>query len=522
MHQIDLRKYLLSFLVIILHHIFYGQQIEFKIELSKTAQTIENIGASGAWYSEGIGKYWPSEKKERMAELLFSRSFDSLGNPLGIGLSAWRFNIGGGTDEQGDSSGIHNPVQRVECFLSPDGKYNWSKQSGYLWFTKKAKEYGVENLIAYSNTPPVQFTKNGLGFKLEKDNQTNLKNDKYDGYAGFLATVLQHFDKEGLHFNYISPVNEPQWDWSGRMGMMKQEGSPWLNKDIFRITVALDSVIRKRNLDTKILIPEAATLTALYEGNGHASKQIQDLFSKQGLYSVSGLKSVLPVVAGHSYFTDNGDSNIINVRSRLRDTVSKYKTTFWQSEYCMLQNGYKEGKRGRIPAIDCALFLAKIIHYDLTTANATAWQFWNAWEPGDPEFDVRYHLIVLKTNRLNRNGDFTVTKNLWALGQYSRFIRPGMQRIKISRSDELNEIESAQDIMLSAFTNKKDLVVVAINYTEAEKIIDLKIPSVKINKKERYTTTAAAADNMKFYPLPSVNKIVLPARSVNTFVLHIE
>lgn len=42
----------------------------------------------------------------QMAKWLFSGGFDSAGNPVGIGLSAWRFNIGGGTAEQGDSSGI--------------------------------------------------------------------------------------------------------------------------------------------------------------------------------------------------------------------------------------------------------------------------------------------------------------------------------------------------------------------------------------------------------------------------------
>src|SRR5215217_2919515 len=165
-----------------------------KIDAKKTAQRIENFGAAGAWFSEGIGKNWPTENREKMAEWLFSKEIDKSGNPKGIGLSAWRFNIGGGTAEQGDSSGINDFRKRVESFLNPDGTYDWTKQAGYLWFTKKAKEYGVENLIAFSNTPPVQFTKNGLGYKTEKDYLNNLKSDKYEAYATFLATVLKHFD----------------------------------------------------------------------------------------------------------------------------------------------------------------------------------------------------------------------------------------------------------------------------------------------------------------------------------------
>lgn len=516
-------KYLFLIFVLLLNRTGKGQSVIFTIDLSHTAQTIDNFGASGAWYTEGIGKYWPQEKKERLAELLFSKSFTASGDPLGIGLSAWRFNIGGGTDEQGESSGINNPTHRVECFLSPDGSYDWSKQSGYIWFVKKAKQYGVENLIAFSNTPPVQFTKNGLGYNLERNFETNLKENAYGSYADFLGTVWQHFDKEGIRFNYISPVNEPQWDWSGRFGQMKQEGSPWHNKAIYTITSALDSVIRSRKLKTRILVPEAGILTALFEGDGHASRQIQHFYDASSPYSVRQLKTVIPVVAGHSYFTDNGDQQIIQVRNKLADTAENYHTGFWQSEYCMLGNGYKEGKSGRIPAIDCALFLAKIIHFDLTTANATAWQYWNAWEPGSPEVDVRYNLIALRTNKLNTEGDYTVTKNLWVLGQYSRFIRPGMKRIRTERNDGLKEIETAQDILLSAFAADKELVVVAVNYTASARNIGLTIAgNKKIKDLKQYITTADEQENMKFYALSSLQGINLKPRSVSTFVIQFQ
>src|SRR3954464_2177111 len=80
--------------------------IVFSIDTKDKAQTIQNIGVSACWYSEPVGKYWPAEKRERIAELLFSRKFDPAGNPLGIGVSMFRFNIGGGTAEQGVAGGI--------------------------------------------------------------------------------------------------------------------------------------------------------------------------------------------------------------------------------------------------------------------------------------------------------------------------------------------------------------------------------------------------------------------------------
>ena len=516
-----LLKQLYIFLfILIVNDTAFSQAITFTIDAKKTAQTIVNFGASGAWFSEGIGKYWAADKKERMAELLFSKAFDKTGNPKGIGLSAWRFNIGGGTAEQGDSSGISNPVKRVECFLLPNRSYNWNKQKGYLWFVKKAASYGVENLIAFSNTPPVQFTKNGLGFKLEKNYETNLREDKYDDYADFLATVIAHFDKEGLHFNYISPVNEPQWDWSDKFGEMNQEGSPWHNKDIYKIAASLDSSLTSKNLSTKILIPEAGILTSLYEDNNHASRQIQNFYSAQSPLYLGNLKHLLPAVAGHSYFTDNGDTNIVKVRSNLRDTAYAYKIAFWQSEYSMLGDGYKEGKKGKIPAMDCALFLSKIIYQDLTVANTCAWHLWNSWEPGSPDFDTRYYLLALKNNPANTEGDFTITKNLWALGHYSRFVRPGMQRVIINRSDHLNDVQAAKDIMLSAFADKKQMIVVAINYTEQSRDISLVTPGTKTRAVKQYVTTSKADDNMKPYPVNSIKNIMLKPRSIATFAIN--
>lgn len=498
----------------------FGQSVTFTIDLNRTAQTIDNFGAAGAWYSEGIGKHWPAEKKERMAELLFSKAFDKDGSPKGIGLSAWRFNIGGGTAEQGDSSGIRNVLRRVECFLSPDGTYDWNKQAGYLWFVRKAAQYGVENLIAFSNTPPVQFTKNGLGFKLEKNFETNLREDRYADFASFLATVIQHFQKEGLHFKYISPVNEPQWDWSNRFGQMNQEGSPWQNRDIHRMVVALDSALQRKKLNTRILITEAGNLNSLYEGNGHASRQTQTFFNASGPHYVAHLKKLLPIIAGHSYFTDKGDTTIVTVRSRLRDTAAKYRIPFWQTEYSMLADGYKEGKPGRISAIDCALFLAKIIYHDLVVANASAWQFWNAWEPSRSDSDVRYCLLALKTNAENTEGDFALTKNLWALGHFSRFIRPGMKRIITDRNDRLSEFEAAKDVMLAAFADKRSLVLVAINYSTAEKQVTLHLPGItQIKGIKTYVTTTNENNNMKRSLIHKLEEMLLPSRSITTFVI---
>lgn len=493
------------------------------INSNDKAQTIHNIGASGCWFSEPIGKYWTDNKRERIAELLFSRKMDNAGNPKGIGLSAWRFNIGGGTTEQGDSSGIKDTNHRVECFLNPDGSYNWDKQPGYRWFLKKAKDYGVENLIAFTNTPPVQFTLNGLGYKTEKDSIANLQPDKFTAYADFLTEVIKHFDKQGFHFNYISPVNEPQWDWTGKFSEARQEGSPWTNEEIYHVVKPLDSSLLAKKLTTKILTTEAGMLTFLYSNNTSNSRQIQQFFTNTSKLNFQNFTSVPRLIDGHSYFTDTNDSNLVNVRKHLADTAKKHGIEFWQSEYCMLGNGYKEGSKEKRSAMDCALFLAKVIHNDLAVANASAWHYWNAYEPGKADSNTLYYLIALQPDSDFKNGSFTKTKNLWALGHYSLFIRPEMQRLNIGRSDNMTDIEAAQKTMISAYKDDKGkMVIVAVNYTQHEQNISLQLKDVKhIKSVKTYVTTASKDENMRAAVLKNIrDNVVLPSRSITTIVIN--
>jgi O-glycosyl hydrolase len=507
--------------------------LTFTIHLDQPVQKIRNIGASGCWYSEEIGSTWPADKKQRVAELLFSKNFNDDDQPKGIGLSAFRYNIGAGTAEQGDSSGIADPSHRVECFLSPDGAYDWNKQVGYTWVLQQAKQYGVEELIAFTNSPPVQFTQNGKGFKFKKDSLSNLKEDKYEAFADFLTEVIKHFDKRNLHFDYISPVNEPQWDWTGTMGTAKQEGSPWTNQEIYTVTKALNNSLNRQKLKTKILLTEAARLDFLYSSNlSNRSRQIANFWSPRSLLYIGNLSHTTPFVEGHGYFTDEGNASLINIRRSLKDSIEKYPgLEYWQSEYSMLGNGYRDGKTDRLSPIDYALFLAKIIHHDFVIGNATAWHYWNAYEPGSAN-NSRYYLIAMNPNRANSDTLFTITKNLWALGHYSLFVRPGMIRIETGRNDNLSDTAIAKSIMISAFKDaaEKKLVVNMINYTNEDKNANLVLEGITKKKKlrltKKYVTSAKEGDDIKPYPLNMKstnspgNNVLLPARSITTFVFE--
>ena len=190
-----------------------SQNIEVSIDETTKHQTIEGFGASDAWRCKFVGEYWPSDKKEKIAELLFSKELDDTGNPKGIGLSIWRFYVGAGTQEQGEASGIKNEWRRAESFIDAHGNYDWSKQKGQQWFLNKAKQYGVDKFLAFSISAPVFWTLNGKGYNGDsKTGDINLQPDKFDDYAQFMVDVVNHFKTNNIVFDFLSPINEPQWD----------------------------------------------------------------------------------------------------------------------------------------------------------------------------------------------------------------------------------------------------------------------------------------------------------------------
>jgi O-glycosyl hydrolase len=494
----------------------------YVIDISDKQQIIENIGTSACWFSEPVGKYFPAETKELFARLLFSKDTFPDGSPCGIGVSSFRFNIGAGSSEPDSLGGIANPWHRVECFADSNGNYNWDKQIGYQWFLQKAKDYKVENLIAFVNSPPVFMTKNTYSFKTEDDKRSNLKQEAYTAYANFLSKVMIHFDSIGLHFNYISPINEPQWDWLGVPGKAKQEGTPWSNEEIANVTREIDKIFTINNINSKIIIPEAAMLNFLSGDKGHAANQAYAFLNPESSNYVANLVHLAPCMLGHSYFTDNGDKQIISVRRAVDSTMRCYKGfSYWQSEYSMLGNGYKEEKTTTISEFEGALFLSKIIHSDLVYGNATAWQFWNTFEPYAKENEcARYYLIGLKPNSNWTDAEYRVTKNLYILGHYSRFIRPGMQRINI-KADKKIDNNTMPELMISAYVNNftGTITIVAINYTNNAKKINFSIKGRKnkLIKLRPYITTSDLNTNLKALPVVS-REFVIPERSIVTLV----
>lgn len=497
-----------------------ARPLTYHIEPGRPQQTILHFGASDAWSMQKVG-LWPETQQKQIADWLFSTENDANGQPRGIGLSVWRFNLGAGSAEQGDNAQI-NPGTRTECFLQPDGTYNWDKQLGQRRFLKLAKERGVPHFLAFMNSAPVYFTKNGLATNTGRDGTINLRDDCYDDMARFAATAMAGLERhDGIRFDYFCPVNEPDghWNWLGP----KQEGSPATNREVARIVRAVSKEFRKQKIKTHIMFNESSDLRCLlgvHETDWRRGYQLRSFFSKDStetyLGNVFGTENV---VMAHSYWTNTPVHYMRKIREELRDSLRRYGARYWQTELCIMGNDEEIGGGGLYdPSMRTALYVARVIHHDLVYGNAESWSWWRAMGG-----DYKDGLIRVLSADDWQTGKAIDSKLLWAMGNYSRFVRPGARRHDIRVTDPQGQTVAdgetdPRGVMASAFRNADgSWVVVAINYAEGAHNISLDLPEAT-GRWTMYRTSDVTGENLK--PVGQTTaEATLEPQSVTTFVM---
>ncbi len=442
------------------------------------AQTIDNIGASGAWWVNDLKNFDP-KVRARVARLLFSED--------GLDLSSYRYNIGGG------GTGVTYAPRAPEDFLAPDGGYDWSKDEAGRYFLRAAAEYGVEDLIGFVNSAPAAWKTNG------KSCGGHLKAENEQDFAKYVADVTDHFAGQGVRLDYISPFNEPtnSFDSCGQEGMLVDVPQ---RDDIVR---ALGAEQRTRHQKATIIADES---TSTVKFNAEVPQWI----------SQPGTAQYVAKLAHHTY--DNpGDAD----RAQVYETSRAAGKESWSTEICCFGKGGTGWAQEYDPTIDGGLNLSRIVYKDFATAHDSAFQWWVAlsemtgsdptarndegWNDGLIYYDPDYA----------KNGNQTLyfTKRYYALGQYSRFVRPGAT---------LHDVTGAPDgVEVSAYDRNGDWVVVVNNHNATDTALNLHFDSRTPVRATRAVRTSAD-ENWAKVAKPSVAggtvSATLAARSITTYV----
>jgi len=528
-----------SVLILVLIMTMLGCDLSVKetsltIAYDQAHQEIDGFGASDAWSIDPtIGK-WIKENDQAAIDRLADRLFSV---DHGIGLSAWRFNIGAGSAEQEDASRIPDRMRRAQLLIAnPGGPIDRSKQLGQIRMLQEAYERGVTQYVAFANSPPHWATKNGLTHPGDGTGvgSTNLDPERLDDFAEFLVDVVTYLrgDAVGVPVNYLSPINEPTWEWQGQ----SQEANRYNMDEVAAVYRRVAEALSKASLGAEVEVdgPEVVEYAAAL-GDAHKREFDGSVFdggmNGRGLGSYKNyidellgnpeLRDVLHnKISVHAYWSEASADRLGRLRDLLRENLRSVSpdAKLWMSEFCILGDGGDvrsfDGHGFEVDDLDYALHVARIIHRDLTRLDASAWFWWLALTPYD------YKDGLVKIDPSLDAASVQESKLMWTLGNFSRFVRPGYRRV------ELPDVDDLGGIMASAYKAPDDsrLVVIAINAGAAPEQISLDVvglPCATAAETIDVYVTDAAHDLTLTASETTSRSFTLPARSTTTFLVHL-
>jgi O-glycosyl hydrolase len=372
---------------------------------AEPAQIMQGFGASGAWWPIDLVRFRP-EVRAAVADLLFT--------PQGIGLSVYRYNIGGG------GTGVTSPSRAPESFLVSPGVYDWSRDAGGRLFLRMAAERGVPVLIGFVNSAPPAWTTNASSCG------GVLTSGAEGPFAHYLVDVVTHLrDAEGITLSYLSPMNEPDnsFDTCGQEGMsvpVEQRAA---------LIQAVGQELAMRAPDCQVIADES-------------SRAGEQFMREAGHWlDVPGTAEYVAALAVHRY--DYPNELILGLSDALS---SAYGKPLWSTELCCFDARTGTWGQQYDPTIAGALMMANFMWQGITLANDAAFHWWvacssvigadpghdpDAWsQPNDQGWNDGL-LYYDPDYADNGNQRIYPTKRFFALGNFSRYVRPGDRRHEV-------------------------------------------------------------------------------------------
>ncbi len=321
-----------------------------------------------------------------------------------------------------------------------------------VWSTPWTPASGFKN----NNNP------NGGSYLGNGANPTNL------AYARQLANYVASMKSTwGITLYAVSIQNEPD------AKVTTYEACSWTAQQIHDFTTNLYNALLAQNLtSTLITLPE--------------SQNWQD-YSNLTVTAMndSSVAADAGIIADHNYDGVNGPSPL---------TKNSYGKALWETEVSLLN--------GSDSSINNGVYYAQRIHQFMAVAQANAWHYW--W--------------LISGNSTGNQGlldnNAAITRRLFTVGNFSRFVRPGYYRIGVS---------NYAFTLISAYkdTNSGNFAIVAVNAasTTVTQIFNLtNFPSIGSVTPWITSSNLSLASQAPVSVTSSSFTYALPALSVVTFV----
>jgi glucuronoarabinoxylan endo-1,4-beta-xylanase len=356
--------------------------------------------------------------------------------------------------------------------------------SGSEFLMAQAHQRGVSRFYATPWTPPAEW----------EDGNNNLKQEFYDEYAQFLADYLNLYRNKGLNISWLSAQNEPDLS-------CEYESCSWSLDELCCFVSVLRDVLNGNGLgDVRLAAPEAMGWPQTYS-------YVEQLLE-------SGASEQINVWASHGYWGMERNEEMNVFRKKLNEMAQQQGASVWMTEWSDLDTRWQgDPNDPAVFGLDDGLLWAERIATDLVEANVSAWFYWWIYNPNPVNFPYSANEGLIVRTPDNR---FLYPKRFYTFAQFSRFIRPGAQRIGVAGAPEDLKVVAFRDL------NLNEIVVVAVNRAETARPVVLRFEGYTLLGSARPYRTSEAENVTPLAEAPVSGDslaVELQGRSVTTFIV---
>jgi glucuronoarabinoxylan endo-1,4-beta-xylanase len=417
-------------------------------------QPIDGFGVSEAFHQSKCINQFPEPKRTEILDLLFSTT-------KGSGFSILRNMVGDGGTWGNATDG---PLPSIE---PSEGVWSWNESNDDqipLMNTLKTN-YGVTRFMSTVWSPPAWMKSNN-----SVANGGTCKTDKYQAFADYLAEYVNGYKSHfGIDIYAISMTNEPDMTTA-------YSSCTWSAAQISTfIANYVKPTFQSKNVPALFMAGEHSNFT---------ESPVLDALNN------STAASRLDIVGAHSY---GGGPTWLS--------TSKNKgKKIWETEVSNLSNNDA--------SINDGLSWAKKCHDFMVTAEINAFFYWwgACYKTNNGEGLIRMDMNA-KT--------YSADKRLYTIGNFSRFVRPGWNRIDATASP-------ASNVSISAYKESSSgkFAIVAINQNGSSQDINFNLSGFNCGSITPYRTSGS--ENLAQLSAVSASSgsftYTLTANSVTSFV----
>ncbi|TPX17626.1 uncharacterized protein E0L32_012071 [Thyridium curvatum] len=373
------------------------------IDVTSKLQTMDGFGISQAFGRADEFKNLASGPQKQGLDYLFSTT-------SGAGFSIIRNRVASG-DTAYDSIEPNSPGSP-----SATPHYVWDgSDSGQVWFSQQAMSYGVKAIYANAwNAPSYMRTAVDYGRLCGTPDATCASGDWRQAYANLIIQYLKNYEQLGIPITHVGFLNEP--DGSNFMLASPEQAASMIP-------------IMHNTLESN--------------GLGHIQLTCCDDigWKAQQTYTKSiiqaGMEKYLGVITSHTYSdqaTTPMGTSLKTWVTEAADLVNPWCTTW-----------YSNGG-------DCEGFTWSVrLAQGIVDAGLSAYLYWEGLEVNQQKHAS--YLVLSDGTNVFPSG------RLWAFAHWSRYIRPGAQRVAVSGT--------VADVITAAFVNTDGSVVAVLTNSGA-------------------------------------------------------